>query len=368
MNFEGCDNMRVVISAGGTGGHIYPALAIINKIKEKEPNSEFLYIGTHDRMENSIVPAHNIPFKQLEIYGFYRKKFFKNGKTIYYFLKAIKKSKQILKEFKPDIVIGVGGYVTAPVIYAAHKLKIKTLIHEQNSIPGASNLFLSKYADKIAVSFPDSLEAFPKEKTIFTGNPCGEDAIKKAPMNKKEFGLEKGKKLVLIVMGSLGATTINEFLVETLNQFKNKEYEVLFVTGKKDYADVSKERFPKNVKVVPYIENMTRIMKNTDLMVTRAGASTLSELIALHVPSILIPSPYVPNNHQYKNAIALTKKGAAILLEEKDLKGDILLKTIDSILFDDKKQKKMEEELRKLDIPDSATKIVACIQELIDRK
>jgi len=368
MNFEGCDNMRVVISAGGTGGHIYPALAIINKIKEKEPNSEFLYIGTHDRMEKSIVPAHHIPFKQLEIYGFYRKKLFKNGKTIYYFIKAIKQSKKILKDFKPDIVIGVGGYVTAPVIYAAHKLKIKTLIHEQNSIPGASNLFLSKYVDKIAVSFPDSVSAFPKGKTIFTGNPCSEDAIKKSPMDKKEFGLEKGKNLVLIVMGSLGASKINQFLIETMNQFQNKNYEVLFVTGKKDYEEISKKEFPRNVKVVPYIENMTRIMKNTDLMVTRAGASTLSELIALHIPSILIPSPYVPNNHQYKNAIALTEKDAAILLEEKDLKNDILVKTIDSVLMDTKKQNKMKEQLRKLDIPDSATKIVSCIQELIDRK
>ncbi len=368
MNFEGCDNMRVVISAGGTGGHIYPALAIINKIKEKEPNSEFLYIGTHDRMENSIVPAHHIPFKQLEIYGFYRKKLLKNGKTIYYFMKAIKKSKRILKDFKPDIVIGVGGYVTAPVIYAAHKLKIKTFIHEQNSVPGASNLFLSKYVDQIGVSFPDSVNSFPKEKTIFTGNPCSEDAVKKMPMSKAEFGLHQEKQLVLIVMGSLGATKINEFLVATMNQFRGKSYEVLFVTGKKDYDDVSKTKFPQNVKVVPYIENMTRIMKNTDLMVTRAGASTLSELIALHIPSILIPSPYVPNNHQYKNAIALTEKGAAVLLEEKDLKDDILVKSIDSILANKLKQQEMKEQLRKLDIPDSATRIVTCIQKLIDRK
>ncbi|MCI9233459.1 MAG: undecaprenyldiphospho-muramoylpentapeptide beta-N-acetylglucosaminyltransferase [Bacilli bacterium] len=360
--------MRVVVSAGGTGGHIYPALAIINKIKEKEPNSEFLYIGTHDRMENTIVPAHHIPFKQLEIYGFYRKKIYKNGKTIYCFLKAIKKSKKILKDFKPDVVIGVGGYVTAPVIYAAHKLKIKTFIHEQNSIPGASNLFLSKYVDKIGVSFPDSINSFPKEKTIFTGNPCSEDAVKKTPMDKKEFGLHKDKKLILIVMGSLGASTINQFLVETLNQFKNKSYEVLFVTGKKDYDEISKNNFPRNVKVVPYIENMTRIMKNTDLMVTRAGASTLSEIIALHIPSILIPSPYVPNNHQYKNALALTEKEAAILLEEKDLKGDALVKAIDFVIDDNAKQRRMKEQLKDLDIPDSATRIVNCIQDLIDRK
>ena len=262
----------------------------------------------------------------------------------------------------------MGGYVTAPVIYAAHKLKIKTFIHEQNSVPGASNLFLSKYVDQIGVSFPDSVNSFPKEKTIFTGNPCSEDAVKKMPMSKAEFGLHQEKQLVLIVMGSLGATKINEFLVATMNQFRGKSYEVLFVTGKKDYDDVSKTKFPQNVKVVPYIENMTRIMKNTDLMVTRAGASTLSELIALHIPSILIPSPHVPNNHQYKNAIALTEKGAAVLLEEKDLKDDILVKSIDSILANKLKQQEMKEQLRKLDIPDSATRIVTCIQKLIDRK
>lgn len=360
--------MRVVVSAGGTGGHIYPALAIIHKIKELEPSSEFLYIGTHDRMEKNIVPKYNIPFEQLQIYGFYRKKIWKNGKTVYYFLKSVKKAKQLLRQFKPDIVIGVGGYVTAPVIYAAHKLKIKTLIHEQNSIPGASNLFLSKYADKIAVSFQSSIDAFPKTKTIFTGNPCSEDAVKKQPMSKEEFGLHRDKKLVLVVMGSLGASKINEFLVNTMNGFQNKDYEILFVTGKNDYDSVSKHKFPNNVKVVPYIENMTRIMKRTDLMVTRAGASTLSELIALQIPSILIPSPYVPNNHQYKNALALTEKKAAILLEEKNLQKDILVNTIDSIIHDEKTCREMKENLKKLNIPDSATKIVTVIKQLIDRK
>lgn len=360
--------MRVIISAGGTGGHIYPALAIINKIKELEPNSEFLYIGTHNRMENSIVPEHHIPFETLEIYGFYRKQIWKNGKTFYFFLKAIKRAKKLIRSFKPDIVIGVGGYVTGPVIYAAHKLKIKTLIHEQNSIPGKANLFLSRYADKIAVSFPSSMEAFPKEKTIFTGNPCSEDAKMKAPMEKMEIGLHINKKLVLVVMGSLGATKINEFLVSTMNSFHGKDYEILFVTGKQDYETISKQSFPRNVKIVPYIENMTRIMKRTDLMVSRAGASTLSEIIALQIPTILIPSPYVPNNHQYKNAMDLIDAKAAILIEEKDLKGDILVNAIDQLIHDESRLKEMQQNLKKIDIPNSATKIVSCIRELIDGK
>lgn len=360
--------MRVIISAGGTGGHIYPALAIINKIKEKEPNSEFLYIGTHNRMEKEIIPAHHIPFEMIEIYGFNRKKLWKNIKTVQCFFKAVKRAKKLMKEFRPDVVIGVGGYVTAPVIYAAHKLGIKTFIHEQNSVPGKANLFLSRYADRIGVSFQSSIHSFPKEKTIFTGNPCSEDAVKKEALDKKVFGLSENKKLVLVVMGSLGSSKINNFLINTMSSFAGKNYEILFVTGKQDYEEIQKKSFPSNVKVVPYIENMTRIMKKTDLMVSRAGASTLSEIIALHIPSILIPSPYVPNNHQYKNAMDLIDSNAAILLEEKDLHGTILVDTIDKIIGDRQQLISMKENLKKLDIPNSATEIVASIQDLIDRK
>ena len=200
--------MRVVISAGGSGGHIYPALAIINKIKEKEPNSEFLYIGTHDRMENDIVPKYGIPFKTIKIYGMYRN-IFKNFKTIACFMKAIKDAKKMIKEFNPDVVIGVGGYVTTPVLYAGHKLGYKTFIHEQNSIPGKANKMASKFADKIAVSFPSSKKAFDESKVVITGNPVGEDAKNVKAAKKEEFGLDPKKKLVLFVMGSQGASTVN---------------------------------------------------------------------------------------------------------------------------------------------------------------
>lgn len=359
--------MRVVISAGGTGGHIYPALAIINKIKEKEPNSEFLYIGTHNRMEKDIVPKYGIPFKSIEIYGFNRKNLLKNFKTIKCLLTAKSKCKKIIKEFNPDIVIGVGGYVTVPVIMAANSLKIKTMIHEQNSIAGKANLFLSKYVSKIAVSFKSSMKEFPSDKVIFTGNPCSEDAIKKDAMDKKELGLSKNKKLVLFVMGSLGSSKVNEFLIKTMPLFDKKDYEVLYVTGKQGYDEIIKNKFPNNVKVVPYVENMTRIMKKTDLIVTRSGASTLSEIIALKTPSILIPSPYVPNNHQYVNAMDLVNIDAAILMEEKDLDSKKLVSIIDESLNDDKKLNKMKTNLEKLDIKESATVIYNNIKKLIDR-
>ena len=360
--------MRVVISAGGTGGHIYPALAIINKIKEMEPNSEFLYIGTHNRMEKDVVPKHGIPFKSIEIYGFNRKNLLKNFKTIKCLIKAKKECKKIIKEFKPDVAIGVGGYVTAPVIMAAHSLGVKTIIHEQNSVAGKANLTLSKIVDLICVSFKSSINEFPKEKTIFTGNPCSEDALKKSPMNKSEFKLNKDKKLVLFVMGSLGSSKVNDFLIDTMKLFNNKDYEVLYVTGNNYYEEISKIKFPSNVKVVPYIDSMTRIMKNTDLIVTRAGASTLSEIIALDLPSILIPSPYVPNNHQFKNALDLVNNNAAILIEEKDLKGDIIVRNIDKIINDDKKINEMKKGLKLLKVDNSAQIIYDNIKKIIDRK
>lgn len=357
--------MKVIVSAGGTGGHIYPALAIIDKIKEREPNSEFLYIGTHNRMEKDIIPQKGIPFETIEIYGFNRKKIFKNFKTLKYFLNGIKKCKQLIKDFKPDIVIGVGGYVTGPVIYSASKLGYKTFIHEQNSIPGKANLFLSKYADKIGVSFKSSIKYFPEYKTVFTGNPCSEAASKCETMNKKAFNLSGTKKLVYIVMGSLGSSKMNDILSKTMKLVKNKEYEILFVTGKESYETVNQNKFPSNVHVVPYIEDQIKMMRNADVMITRCGASTLSEIIALKIPSILIPSPYVPDNHQYKNAMDFVKKDAAILIEEKDLKGDILVRTIDNIINDEEQLKKMKENLKQLEIPNSATVIYENIKEMV---
>ena len=359
------DMMRVVISAGGTGGHIYPALAIINKIKEKEPKSEFLYIGTHNRMEKDIVPKYNVPFKSIEIYGFNRKKIFKNFKTIKCLINAKKECKKIIKEFNPDIVIGVGGYVTVPVIMAAKKLGIKTIIHEQNSVAGKANLSLVKFVDKICVSFESSKYEFPIDKVVFTGNPCSEDALKKEPINKSKFGLSKNKKLVLIVMGSLGATSVNNYIGSNVNLFKDKDYEVLFVTGNKDYEDIIKNKIPSNVKVVPYVEGLSGIMKNADLIVTRAGASTLSEIIALSLPSVLIPSPYVPNNHQFKNAIDLVNASAASLLEEKDLKDDILVKTIDDLLYDDNRLKNMKNNLERFKVLNSSDLIYDTIKNLV---
>ncbi len=360
--------MKVIVSAGGTGGHIYPALSIINTIKKMEPDSSILYIGTHNRMEKDIVPANNIPFKSIEIYGFQGKNPFKNIKTIKAFIKSYKECKDIIKKFNPDIVIGVGGYVTGPVVYAAQKLGYKTFIHEQNSIPGKCNKFLSKKCDKIGVSFKSTLSYFPAGKAIFTGNPCSESAINSVAINKSEFGLSDNKKLVYIVMGSLGSEKMTEFLVKSIYMFNNKSYEVMFITGKSSYELVKNNEFPKNVKVLPYIDNQARVLKKADLVVSRCGASTLSEIIALGKPSILIPSPYVANNHQYKNALDLTERQAAILLEEKDLNGDILVRKIDELINNEQKLQEMKNNLKELYIPNSAQKIYNILHEMVDRK
>jgi len=361
--------MRVVVSAGGTGGHIYPALAIINKIKEQDPKSEFLYIGTTDRMEATIIPELGYNYVGLDIKGLNRKNPLKNVNVLKSFITAIKKAKKEIKNFKPDIVLGVGGYVTLPVIYAASSLKIKTFIHEQNSIPGLSNKLLNKKVDAIGVSLPSSLNYFDRKKTTYTGNPRSEEIINIEKVDKRKYGLNKNKKLVLFVMGSLGSQTINNTMKEILPKFDNKEYEVLFVTGKNYYDDYKNiKRIPKNVKLVPYLDDMLGVMKSTDLIISRAGASTISEITALGLPSILIPSPYVTHNHQEENAKVLENNGASILLKEKDLNEKNLLNNIDLILNDTKKYNEMVRNNKKLGISDSATRIYNIIKKLVDEK
>lgn len=357
--------MRVIVAAGGTGGHIYPALAIIERIKKEDKNSKILYIGTTDRMEKDIVPARGIDFVGVEIKGLNRKNVFSNFSVMKKFLKAIKRSKEIIKEFKPDIVIGVGGYITAPVLYAAHKLHVKTMIHEQNSIPGLSNKFLAKFVDTICVSLPGSIQYFPKEKTVYTGNPRSEEILMIDKVSKSKYGFSSYKKLVLIVMGSLGSTTMTQKLKEAIGKFRGKNYQVLVITGKAYYDEYKELDIPDNVKLLPYTEELIQIMKDTDLMVSRAGASTISEITGIGLPSILVPSPYVTHNHQYLNAKELEDAGACTILEEKDFSGDALCQKIDSILSDKHVYLSMKKASQSFGIKDSLTKIYQEILKLV---
>lgn len=365
--------MKIAVSGGGTGGHIYPALALIREIQKESEDDEFLYIGTENGLESKIVPRENIPFKSIHITGFKRKLSFDNIKTVLRFLKGVRDSKKMLKEFKPDVVIGTGGYVCGPVVYAAAKLRVPTIIHEQNSVPGLTNKFLSRYVNKIAVCFKEAEEYFPKEKVVFTGNPRasevrGQDGIR----GRLSTGLKTNLPAVLIFGGSRGARPINESVVRSLAEFAEKPYQILYVTGDAHFEEVKKEvdlvGNPQNVVIKPFIHNMPEVLAGVDLVVSRAGATTLAELTSLGIPSILIPSPYVTNNHQEKNARSLSDGGAAELLLEKDLNSKALLQKIDSVMLNKEKQKDMKIKATKMGVPDSAGRLYKVMKQITNTK
>jgi UDP-N-acetylglucosamine--N-acetylmuramyl-(pentapeptide) pyrophosphoryl-undecaprenol N-acetylglucosamine transferase len=365
--------MRIAVSGGGTGGHIYPALALIREIQKKDKNVEFLYIGTEKGLESKIVPREkNIPFKSIHITGFKRKISFENVKTVLRFLKGVRDSKKMLKEFKPDVVIGTGGYVCGPVVYAAAKMGIPTIVHEQNSVPGLTNKFLSRYVDKIAICFEEARKFFPEQKVVLTGNPrasevLGQDGIR----GRLSSGLKLKVPTVLIFGGSRGARPINEAVVKSLTELSSKPYQVLYVTGDVHFDEVQKEvelvGNPENVIIKPFIHNMPEVLAGIDLTVSRAGATTLAELTSLGIPSILIPSPYVTDNHQEKNARALSDNGAARLLLEKDLTGLKLVEHIDNILGNEERLADMKKAAKKLGIPDAAERLYRLMEELANK-
>ena len=357
--------MKVIVVAGGTGGHIYPAVAIINKIKEKEKNSEFLYIGTTDRMEKDIIPKMGIEYIGIEMSGLNRKNPLSNFAVLNKFRLAIKKATEEIKKFNPDVVIGAGGYITAPVLYAAHKLNIPILIHEQNSIPGVSNKFIGNFADRICVSLPKSLEMFPKKKVVYTGNPRSEEIIHAEKKLKSELGFDQKMKLVVVVMGSLGSVTMTKKIKELIPGFNNKNYQVLIVTGKNYYDEYKNLEVTKTVKIMPFCDDLINLLKDSDLIVSRAGASTIAEITAIGLPAILVPSPYVTNNHQYKNAKELEEAGACRIITEEEFSKDKIIKEIDK-LFDNKEAyDTMSKCSRKLGIEDSATRIYEEVRKII---
>ncbi|MDF2855600.1 MAG: UDP-diphospho-muramoylpentapeptide beta-N-acetylglucosaminyltransferase [Neobacillus sp.] len=365
--------MKIVVSGGGTGGHIYPALALIREIQKENSNAEFLYIGTQSGLESTLVPREKIPFKSIHITGFKRSLSIDNIKTVVRFLTGVRDSKRMIKEFKPDIVIGTGGYVCGPVVYAAAKLKIPTIVHEQNSVPGLTNKFLSRYVNKIAVCFDEAKEHFPEDKVVFTGNPRASEVLGKDGIRGRlSAGLSTTMPVVLIFGGSRGARPINDAVIKSLSELGEKPYQVLYITGDVHYQEVKDEvelvGNPQNVVIKPFIHNMPEVLAGVDLVVSRAGATTLAEITSLGIPSILIPSPYVTNNHQEKNARSLSDHGAADLLLEKDLNSITLLQCIDRILLNKETLKEMKTKAKKLGVPDSATRVYKLMKELVTNK
>ncbi|WP_096199261.1 undecaprenyldiphospho-muramoylpentapeptide beta-N-acetylglucosaminyltransferase [Bacillus sp. FJAT-45350] len=364
--------MRVIVSGGGTGGHIYPALSLIKEIKKQHKDAEVLYIGTDNGLESELVPRENIPFKTITITGFRRKLSLENVKTVLRFINGTKKVKKIIKEFKPDVVVGTGGYVCGPVVYAAAKLRVPTLIHEQNSVPGLTNKFLSRYVDKIAISFEQSKAFFPEKKVVYTGNPRASEVIDtNGEQGRASVGLQDGKRTVLIVGGSRGARPINDAFLEVLKEAKTRDYQFLYVTGQVHYdkvmEEVKKQGNPSNVIIRPFIHNMPEVLAGVDLIVARAGATTLAEITALGLPSILIPSPYVTNNHQEKNARALSSRGAALVRLENEMSGKQLLTDIDEI-FTENRLNNMKEASKELGMPNAATDVYHTLQTIAKKR
>ncbi len=342
--------MRFLVSAGGSGGHIYPAIALIEIIK-KDSTNEIIFVGQKKGLEYDLIKPLKVDYWAIESYFFDKQDLARTFKLIKSFIKNYFLLKKKLKQFKPDVVIGFGGHVTLPVIYTASKMKIKTYIHEQNQIMGRANQFLSKYVNMVFSSYP-KLET-KNIKMIYTGNPIIEKALNTKPANVKEYGLNEKKKLVLILMGSQGAAVVNRYLIENLNNFAIDFFQIIYITGTRNYKAEYKTKFKEGIKVVPYIDNVAKLMMKADLIVSRAGASTISEIMALKKPSILIPSPYVPNNHQYHNAKFLFEKNAACYLDEKDIVN--LKKIVEKLMGNENEMKKMVANLSGLTIDNSAT-------------
>lgn len=302
------------------GGHIYPALSLIKEIQKNHVDAEILYIGTEKGLEADIVPREGIPFKTIHITGFKRKLSIENIKTVTRFLVGVKRAKKLINDFKPDVVIGTGGYVCGPVVYAAAKLNIPTVIHEQNSVPGLTNKFLSKYVDRIAICFDEAKQFFPESKVVFTGNPRASDVLNiDGEAGRTSLGLDRNKKTVLIVGGSRGAKPINDAFLSVLDEWPKKGYQVVYVTGSVHYDNVmgkvNQNSQSDQVIIKPFIHNMPDVLGAVDLIVARAGATTLAEITALGLPSILIPSPYVTNNHQEKKCECPEVKWCSYCLE-----------------------------------------------------
>ncbi len=355
--------MKILVSGGGTAGHINPAIAIAKRM-QREYDAEILFIGKTGGMEQTLVPKEGFEIRSIEVEGLIRKLTPKNIGVAIKYIKAINTAKEIIKEFAPDVVVGTGGYVCAPVLRAAHSLRIPVLVHEQNVIPGMTVKMAARFADCVAISFDDTVNYVKedaKKVCVLTGNPLRENMTE---LTYKEARAKLGiddRPFIVTVGGSLGARTINDALVELINRLDGSKVRILGGTGERFYDEVKEkinpEKLRDNIAVVPYIYNMDVVLPAADLVIARAGAITVSELCALGRPSLLIPSPNVTHNHQEYNANSIAEKGAAIMIPERDIAGTIISDTVEKLIFDKKKLEEMSENARKLAICDGTKRI-----------
>ena len=357
------ENMRVLISGGGTGGHIFPALAIANEIKLRFPQSEILFVGAESRMEMEKVPAAGYKIVGLPVYGFERRNLLRNFKVLWNLGKSILMARKIVKDFRPDIAIGVGGYASGPTLWAASHMGVPTLIQEQNGYAGVTNKLLAKSADVICVAYEQMQRFFPADKIVMTGNPVRQELLN-PHLSRNEaiefFGLDCDKKTILVVGGSLGARTINESIAQHIDDFKASGVQLIWQTGK--LYDAQAQELLKNnpspgVRQMPFIARMDMAYKAADLVISRAGASSISELSLLEKPVILVPSPNVAEDHQTKNAMALQVRNAAVLITDKEARERLVPEAL-SLVNDDAALSTMSNNIATMAQRNSAQRIV----------
>ena len=357
---------RFLISGGGTGGHIYPAISIAEELSTKFENNKILFVGSSDRMEMQKVPEYGYDIIGLWISGIKRKLHFSNLLVPLKVLLSIIKSYFIIKNFKPDFVVGTGGFASGPVLYVASKLKIPTLIQEQNSYPGITNRILSKSVNYICVSYPKMDRYFPKSKLLLTGNPVRKD-IYVSTISKEVslefFSLNKNKKTLLVLGGSLGALKINEFIKSNLNYFKKLGIQVLWQCGKNYFQQY--QSFDSDiVKVKPFIKRMNYAYKVADYIVSRSGASVISELCIVGKPVIFIPSPNVAEDHQTKNAMSIVNLNSAEIVKEKDLDTEFN-RVFEKIFTNEEYSLKLSNSIKKIERPNATVDIVNKINSFL---
>lgn len=333
------DELRVIISGGGTGGHIFPAVSIANEIRAKRPDAKILFVGAEGRMEMQRVPAAGYEIKGLPIAGFNRKNLLKNIPVLFKIMKSRSMARQIIRDFRPQVAVGVGGYASGPTLNVAESMGIPTLLQEQNSYAGVTNKLLAKKARKICVAYEGMERFFPADKILFTGNPVRQNLLD-CKVTKEDavrnFGLVPGKQTILIVGGSLGARTLNDSILGNLPLVKQQsKVQFIWQTGKYYSAEIKAELArrgcPENLKVMDFISDMSQAYAAADLVISRAGAGSISEFCLLGKPVILVPSPNVAEDHQTKNALALVQKNAALYIADADARRTLLPKAINTV-------------------------------------
>lgn len=363
---------RVIISGGGTGGHVFPAIAIANALRRIQPDIEILFVGANGKMEMEKVPESGYKIVGLDIQGIDRKSMIKNLMLPFKLGGSLLKAKKIIRDFQPDVAVGVGGYASGSLVMMANFLDIPTLIQEQNSYPGKTNKALAKGAQKVCVAFEGMEEYFPAEKILLTGNPIRRSSVAIAGKREeaiKSFGLDESKKIILVTGGSLGAATLNDSIKDNLSKIEKANVQVIWQCGKRYYDDLSKElgeTLGSNIKLMPFLDRMDYAYAAADVIIARAGAGTISELCEVGKPTILVPSPNVAEDHQTRNAMALVNRNAAILVRDVHAKEKLVFTAL-SLLNDEARCHYLRTNIKSLALVDADEVIAQEVLKLIKK-